>query len=908
MSSILDYKFFLNFKNEGSFGRIEITEPVAFDGASFVVEQDNERYGRDVYRFNEEIDFQFYKGNFDTSSIQQLPNGTLIFNLTQGFDWLVDVYREFKYEANVDFEIELDDIVFIPANLDFQTCETDDYSYFNCKAVQEQGKQLVKRRADIVTDVFSNEDLDGNEVTPAQTQNILLKAKPVTELAKWTSSQTDSGLASISLISGTPVNLYAAVNVANNLIEYSDSSVTYISTRIATNASGTPNLENFVYMDAVNDLSNVVISIYDIVGYTDSLVTDQYAGFVQDGSGSVELVAQVGNDINNIDDTYVIYSKEYSYENGDPSPNGITEDIPTDFELDIPIIQNGKRLYIYFRVLANADITETGTGTSASYQVRCFLDRMKVDIKATGTAIDSVVKGVRYIDVIKANAERINGFDVDAKHLDVGGKYYDNFALTGNLIKQKDNVAFPVKQKDLMDGLKELNMDYQVTDKIYIGVYGDFYPNKEIGAFLTSPDSTFKKTSNERYAINEFGYSYETYEQDRDEENTVDAIHTESQWLTSNKQVENTKSIKVKPIRDAYKLEATRKLALSNSTSTSDDDKMFLLDVVPLAPSVRGGFTSTLNHNIDVNGNVQLLATDQFKWTLIGVAVGGVFNIVSGQNVGSYTIIELDESLIRLSPITGSPSFSGSAFTEVDFPYTNVFLTNRTNEGLVFAENLLNSDNYANLRYSIKRNMETWKPYLATASIDANGTLRNTYFKDNGECTTRFDGEADNIRENADIPNVDLDDAILTPFLYETRLLVPFADMSTVLTAINTVNEDKTIGGFVRCIDNNGKVIKLYPQKLEYIPSTETLTLTGEERNEGDGVDIVLNGSDIIINEVGYSQSELSDAWYEFDGDYLKIYDINRLPVINPIKYDKVTVNGNVFESSVDLMNYLVNN
>ena len=40
MSEILGYKFYLNFKNEGSFGRLEITECVGVDGSSFVIEQE----------------------------------------------------------------------------------------------------------------------------------------------------------------------------------------------------------------------------------------------------------------------------------------------------------------------------------------------------------------------------------------------------------------------------------------------------------------------------------------------------------------------------------------------------------------------------------------------------------------------------------------------------------------------------------------------------------------------------------------------------------------------------------------------------------------------------------------------------------------------------------------------------
>jgi hypothetical protein len=337
---------------------------------------------------------------------------------------------------------------------------------------------------------------------------------------------------------------------------------------------------------------------------------------------------------------------------------------------------------------------------------------------------------------------------------------------------------------------------------------------------------------------------------------------------------------------------------------------MYVLDVVPLSPTTRGGFSASMTHNIDSDGNVQLLKdADLPSWALLGFSVGNTdFRILSNDNEGTYRVVELDSTIITLEPLTpSSQTFSGVSYTEVSYPYDNVLLTNRTNEGLIFAENLLNPEKFANLKYSIKRNIIPWQPYLKTASISESGTFRNTYFKDNGECTTQFDGEADPIKENANILNADLDNGFLTPYNFETRLLAPFDEMRAVLTAIDTINEDNSIGGFIRCIDNKGKVIKLYPQKIEYLPSTETLNLTGEERNEGSGVTITIDGGIVTVNEVGYPIEELSTPFYEFKNDYMQIYDINKLPIINPTKYTDITVDGLTFDSVSDLLNYLIN-
>ena len=889
MSDILNYKFYLNFKNTDSFGRIEITEPIGFDGASFLVEQEDKRYGRDAYKINEEISLNFYKGNFDTSTIQQLPSGTVIYNLTQGYDYLIDCFNRFGFESDVDFEIELNGLVFIPSNLDFQTSETDLYSYFTCKAVQVQAKQLIKRRGDIVTDIFSTEDLDGNPVTHAITQNILLKAKPVTQFSQWEYETVNFTFTNFGFQQFCAFPLFSNLTgfgIDDSLVSF-DSSYT---AQLVNEPLFLPQYRSDVsVIKAQADLTNIQIKIRNL-------------SFTSFGDDPVNVVKQLSVNYG----TSYISGEFETILLEDVTNNNVFSVSNQDYDVTIPFVPNGGFIYIAYSMLG---LTPTGGATPIG-SFNFTLTSGTLEITATSTAIDSVIKGVRYIDIFKENVKRINGFDVYAPKYDVGGQYYDQYAVTGNLIKQRDDLPFPVKFNEITSDLMELNSDSQVIDGIvYINQYQDFYPNNEIGVFLTSPDDSFKGTFNPRYAINEYEYKYKTYEQDREESNTTDAIHTDSQWLPSNKQVENTKTVDIGLIRDAYKIESTRKLGLKETTSTSDDDKMFVIDVVPLAPSTQGGFTSVLNHNVDADFNLQLLRTELFRWDLLGFGVGSIFTIEAGQNIGSYNVLEITQSLIRLQPIGFLPLFVGATFTEVSYFYSNVNLVNRTNEGLILFENLIEGDNYSNLKYSIKRNIQTWKPYLATASkFNPDGTFRNTYFKDNGLCITQFNDEAEPIQEGSDILNIDLGDGILTPYLYETKLLVPYNDMVALLNSIDTINDDDTIAGFIRCIDTNERVIKLYPQKLEYIPSTEVLTLTGEQRNEGEGVDIVISGEIVSVNEVGYAIANLDEPFYEFDGDYFKIYDQNRLPIINPTKYNDITVNGLSFDSSSDLLGYLINN
>ena len=334
------------------------------------------------------------------------------------------------------------------------------------------------------------------------------------------------------------------------------------------------NLSNFVYIDAQSELSDIKLSITNIDYFID-LEAPQFI-FID-----FKIYYNIGAtfDYSN----RVLIHSEFKSLVGVPNTHNFIYDGLTN----IPFIQNGEKLWIWFEFDAGTNNPLTSANNFVSFD-----NSGAIEINATSTAIDSVIKGVRYVDVFKENVKRMNGFEVDASRFDVGGEYYDQFAFTGNLIKQRNDVPFPVKFSELMEDLQELNCDYQVTDKIYIGQYQDFYPNYERGVFVSAPDDTFKSTFNDRYAINEYSFVYDNYEQDREEDNTTDAIHTDSQWLSSNKQVENTKEIKLKLIRDAYKIESIRKLGLKDTTSTDDDDKLAVIDVVPLSPSAIGGFTS----------------------------------------------------------------------------------------------------------------------------------------------------------------------------------------------------------------------------------------------------------------------------------------------------------------------------
>jgi hypothetical protein len=98
---------------------------------------------------------------------------------------LLDYYKTYGFESEVEFILKKNGVTFTVGLLDFQMAKTDLLTYFECKVIQENNRAIINRRSDINVDVFSDKDLDLNTITPLTTENILLKAKPVLQVSEW---------------------------------------------------------------------------------------------------------------------------------------------------------------------------------------------------------------------------------------------------------------------------------------------------------------------------------------------------------------------------------------------------------------------------------------------------------------------------------------------------------------------------------------------------------------------------------------------------------------------------------------------------------------------------------------------------------------------------------------------------
>ena len=891
------FTHFLNFKNDDT-GLMQISEPVKFDASEFTINQVADGYARDVTYMNEEVNLEFYKGYYEKTEPYALPSGIVVDRLSLALPFLLQYYKDYGFESEIEYILERNGVQFILGVLNFEMAETDELTYLYCKVVQSTKRALVKRRSSIKVNGFSEEDLDGNPIAPLVAENILLKAKPITQRSIWNDRAARSF----------------------EFTEIGDNIGTHIIWNYTNDAVGTPTVENSL---------NFLEGIYDINAVLpDNLPRGQFeyieaAYTLSDVSLSFKLNAQIDSNMSvftpdNFQDFLVFY---YIGEDDPPVPafSGYDSDFcPTYDNVELILC----RSFNQFNTIRSYTINETIVIDNLSiptghklfiwYEVRLFqgfptpVDRMlveiytnEIDIVATSTAVDSVIKGVRYIDLLKYAVKSTSGLETSAPKWELNGEFYDQFAFSGNLIRQRDDKPFYFTYKDRRENLMEVNGDCQInTNDAFIGQYNDFYADVDNGGFLLAPSDEFKSTFNERYAINSLGYKYKNYEKDKDQLNTIDAVHTEGQWSILNKQVQNTKNISVDDIRDPFSIEFQRRKAIQDSTALDTDNKISVLDIIELAPGTQGGFFGVLTHYLNEDGNLQLANDNTFSWELLGFSVGDPFTLEDTANEGTYTVNTITPFIITLTPpATVVPVILQEVVTEVSYFYTNVQYTNRTDEGFNEITNIDNPENFSNLKYTIRRNLVHWESYMNTASKFISADIKNSFFESNGEAITQFEGGTI-YQENEAIPLDSLQEKILSPKVYELPIIVEYED---ALDLIGKYEQEATLGGFIRVQDNKGAVVKVYPQKFGYVWQTKVLTITGEQRNESDFVTISNKFGVIQINEVGYDNEILPEIFWDITGDYVIIKDNNSVNIINLTKFDKIEVNGEVFPTTVEL-------
>ena len=867
---------------EPNYGRVEITEPLNFDSFSFKIKQRTNGFGRDKEIGAEEIDLEF--GNVygeKTDFPQTLIDGTIIDYLSHRLDLIFEAVREKGSETKINYILSRNNVDFVMGEFDVPESTTDGYSNFKCSIVQNTNKALIERKRDIKADVFSTTDTFGNPQIPLTKTKVLLKAKPVKQISEWT-NQGDG----IFEDSQDPLKQVTGFNFASFITKSQVQDTYTVFQPTATGFDFNDEIfdTNFKVLTAKNQLSVISVTI------TQQMIYQVTQGALE-GSGVVFL--------------YLIYGENYDADAGNPkritlyndtwaSGTEKTVNVNDTYTYLIPELLAGESVWIYWGVLGIADCDVNGT-----------VSQSKITIDLTSTEIDSVIDGIPYFDFLYQGVKSTSGLELESEDISIG-EFKNQYIFNGNLIRQKNNVPLNFVFKDEMNDLKEVNMDYQINgDKVVLFQYPDFYRNIDMGTFLQVPNVKFERKFNDRFKIISLDYGYKTYEQDREEQNTVDAFHTQAQFLMPNTKVDDPLKVDIGHIRDPFTIETARREAISSTTALSTDEKIFIIDCVVLPEDSMGSLTRGLQMQIESPSGLLLIRSNGFKWTLLGFSNGDYVSITYGENQGNYAILQHSDDILELVETdTPAPTFSGLSIITLEYPLSGVQWVNRTYEGFNGIDGIENPENCSNIKYTIKRNLtrEAWSSYLATICKDVpNGVIKCTDFKVNGNLISQFEN-GPVLTEKDDIVVSTLSEKILDKYEYKTQIAIDFE------SAKQLIDDVINIRGYIRVYDTQNRVIKIHPKLLDMSWKDGIMEIVGESRNESDFVVITSNDDGINIFNVGYDDIINRDLdWFKIINDYVQIFDNNQKPLINPTNFKKISLNG-VFFTDKDLFYQTLNN
>lgn len=865
------YKHFLNFLDLPLIGKIEISEPFKFDGSTHEIKREKGRHSRDVIIANQDIELEFYREYFEPIEVPQvLPDGTILNYVSHGFDYLVNEINTKGWEMRVEYTIDYNGNEFTTGEIDGLTYKVFD-DYLSIKISQNTLSAYIKKNDSVKIDAFSNKSLTGLPIIPCATTDVFLKAKPLLQKSSWNNGELNITSQSISTF------IFPAPNLVKYEIE--DSYIPFDRSIVYHGGSDALPIFDMRCLKAKNTLTNVKVSV-------NIKVTLDYITIGSNSStgSSLSLFADFGDEayLNNPTQPPA-FGENIITINSSITSNTI--DVVKSFTIEK--IEQADFLSVYF--IWRKSVNDTST-------YRLNIQSCEMDIIATSTAVSTIVKGIRLYDLLRHQA---HSYDTTLNDLGVfnnTSEYWNNFCFNGRMLGNLANQAFNNEFKNLYNSVcDEAFADYQITnDGITIDFIDNYYKDEEIAVFTELPSNDANYTANSDYSINLFNLKFKKSSSDRtgNELSTNDDVHTSLQLKIPSKKADATFDIEFDHIRSAQLIEEQRRKGntIDGKTRTlENDENLFVLDCIELAPNTTNNFTQFLRYRIlDTTNALEIISNGTFVWTNLGMQVGQTIGIsFTGLTTGTnFQITALEDFTIRLQFLNNFPTSDSDGETSITFNYIlqGVLYTNRTNEGFTNIEGIANSDNYSNLRFTFKRILNKWRKIINTAGQYLIGKEANvTEIKINNELVTRMTGESADVIDFAPIEITE--DRILNGKVHEIKVFCDFDKATELFTEI------RDLKGYVRAIRNNNSVIRGFIKNARYTFRSQELLLNLEEKQ------------DDLITEI----TDLEVIDFNIVNDFVNLYDANNLPLITPKEYKYFSIDGIIYNNLEDFTEKLLN-
>lgn len=840
------YKNYLNFLDLPLIGKIEISEPFKFDGSTHEIKREKGRHSRDVIISNQDIELEFYREVFEPIEVPQvLPDGTILNYVSHGFDYLVNEINTKGWEMRVEYTINYNGTDFTTGEIDGLTYKVYD-DYLSIKISQNTLSAYIKKNDSVKIDAFSDKSLTGLPIVPCSTTDVFLKAKPITQVSKWINPTP--------IVFGTGWLVLDDSAYFNGMISIEQYGIRNTLTWFQNGTSG----EDLAVIQSVDELTDINIKIRNV---------------------TINRIVGTGN---------ASFYYRYGFSFGSSTPiliNNFNDNL-TDFSVDIniPLLRSGEKLWIYCY------------DSSPSFDSALVWLSGTTEITATSTAISTIVKGVRLYDLLRHQALSYDTHLNDLGVFNNTSEYWNNFCFNGRMLGNLANQAFNNEFKSLYNSVcDEAFADYQIDNNgITIDFIDNYYKDEEIAVFTELPSNDANYTANSDYSINLFNFRFKNSSSDRtgNEVDTNDDVHTSLQLKMPSKKADANFEVEFDHIRSAQLIEEQRRKGntITDKTRTlENDEKLFIIDCVPLAPNTRNKFTQFLRYRIlNTPNQLEIVSNGTFVWTNLGMAVGQAIR-VSFTDLPVFTnfqILALEDFTIRLQFLNNFPTSNSDGETSITFDYVlqGVLYTNRTNEGFTNIEGVANPENYSNLKYSLKRILNKWRKIINTAGQYLIGQEANvTEIKINNELVTRMIGESADVVDFAPIEITE--DRILNGRVYEIKVFCDFEK------ATELFEETRDLKGYVRAVRNNNSVIRGFIKNARYTWRSQELLLTLEEKQDN------------LITEI----NGLNAVSFNVVNDFVNLYDSNNLPLITPKEYKYFSIDGIIYDNVEDFTENLIN-
>ena len=570
------FKLYLEFENDDAGNLIQIDEPKGFNGLTINLETPEEKYfGRNLSYGGGSINLEFL------STFQGMDLG-------HQFDRLLEYWYCYGYNSCVKLYVEECEENILIGRLNFEAADTDGCSYFSTEIIEEQKANVLLERLETNVDIKSTDTLNGEPGKTAEFIDVCLKTKIFEEIGRQENEDFNDPNAP-SVIDNLQVTSIALASQAFYALETANKDA-LSDLNIQNNLpflNGIDNVDEngsnkFVYsfgetgtVNLTYDFNNC-ITVYEIIS-PGTLPTNYNI--------DLELIVQHRR----FDDANVQFITIPLYvfdESMDGTPQIVNA---SDLSgLNFNVLQ-GDKIYIYYRYKLPITITDDRNwDIEHEKKVPSFHQ-----VTYQSFTADSQHKLIRIKDLICKQVDNISDgcVNVEMPEFCEDGKYYDYALANGYEVRLFEDRPLFYDLERMLEGLNMIfAVGYQVCDdEIFIGTVKQFYKAEKSGELLFQPVE-YKESIDDRFAINTVKIQYN--KRAKNEVNTIDDIHTKSEYNIPNNKVTGNCKFETDLIGSGYLSELTRRKQFQDTATESDgnDDELFIYDIV---------FDATLNKYVN---------------------------------------------------------------------------------------------------------------------------------------------------------------------------------------------------------------------------------------------------------------------------------------------------------------------